>query len=225
MAKERAHRAVSLVIVGEVIGLSVLGVLAAARWLGQTPAGEKGALGAIGDSVLGPKIPPLPRALVGADRRLRRLRNPRIVVKKSEHVLSVYDEGELVKEYRCAVGSGRTDKTREGDRCTPEGRFYVCVKNPQSRHVLSLGLSYPNREDARRGLEDGLISRNEYERIVYAIDRGRRPPWNTELGGEIMIHGRGAGRDWTAGCVALGDDEIRELYPRIPIGTEVVIQP
>ena len=40
-----------------------------------------------------------------------------------------------------------------------------------------------------------------------------------------MIHGCGAGRDWTLGCVALDDEDIRELYPAIPLGTEVEIRP
>lgn len=153
------------------------------------------------------------------------LANPRLLVEKSEHRLTVFDGDRPVKCYRCAIGGGRRDKTREGDRCTPEGEFYVCVKNPDSKYVLSLGLSYPNLEDAERGLRDGLISRAEYHAIRHAIRVRGVPPWKTALGGEIMIHGNGAGRDWTLGCVALEDDDIRELYPAIPTGTPVEIRP
>lgn len=156
---------------------------------------------------------------------LGRPAEPRVKICKSAHVLTVFDGERAVKSYRVAVGGGHGDKTREGDRCTPEGRFYVCTKNPQSRYVLSLGLSYPNVEDARRGLRDGLISRAEYDRIVQAIRRRTRPPWDTALGGEIMIHGDGAGRDWTLGCIAMDDDAIRELYPALPVGAPVVIVP
>jgi len=161
------------------------------------------------------------------DRRapLPPLVRPRLLIEKSLHRLTVYDGGEAVKSYRCAIGGGRGDKVREGDRRTPEGRFFVCVRNPRSKYVLSLGLSYPNAEDADRGLRDGLIRRAEHDEIRRAIRQGRQPPWDTDLGGEIMIHGCGAGRDWTLGCVALDDEDIRELYPAIPLGTEVEIRP
>ena len=53
----------------------------------------------------------------------------------------------------------------------------------------------------------------------------RKPPWNTKLGGEIMIHGGGTKRDWTEGCLALSDDDVEELYPLIPLGTPVEIRP
>ena len=156
---------------------------------------------------------------------LGKLSAPRIVIEKSAHVLSVYDADREVKVYRAAFGPGRGDKVREGDRRTPEGEFYVCCKNPRSRFVLSLGLSYPNVEDAARGLRDGLITRDQHDAIVAAIRSGGQPPWKTPLGGEIMIHGNGSDRDWTLGCVALDDDDIRELYPAVGIGTPVTILP
>lgn len=148
---------------------------------------------------------------------------PRIVVEKSAHRLTLYDGQRAVKEYRAAVGGGQGDKVREGDRCTPEGRFYICVKNPQSKYTLSLGLSYPNDEDAARGLRDGLITQEQHDRIVRAISEKAQPDWYTPLGGEIMIHGCGAGRDWTHGCIALDDDDIRELYDFVEVGTEVTV--
>ncbi len=154
---------------------------------------------------------------------LPELTDPSLVVDKSRLMLTVLDAGRPVKRYRVAVGGGDGDKVREGDRRTPEGEFYVCVKNPQSQYVLSLGLSYPDAADARRGLEDGLISARDYHRIAEAIRRRRHPPWDTPLGGEIMIHGARNGRDATAGCIALDDDDIRELYPRIDVGTPVRI--
>lgn len=159
------------------------------------------------------------------------LENPRILVEKQAHRLSLFDGDRLVRTFRSAVGEGRRDKVREGDYCTPEGDFYVCYKNPQSKYVLSLGLSYPNEEDAERGLRSGLITREQHDAIVSAV-RGRcmdanmwEALWKTPLGGEIMIHGCGAGRDWTAGCVALDDDAIRELYRVVPYGTPVRIVP
>jgi murein L,D-transpeptidase YafK len=153
------------------------------------------------------------------------LANPRILIEKTARRLTVLDGDVPAKSYRIALGWGSGDKVREGDGCTPEGEFYICVKNPKSRFYLSLGLSYPNVEDAERGLRDGLITRTEHDRIVDAIARMSRPPWNTELGGEIMVHGDGAGWDWTLGCVAMANEDIAELYRTLSVGTPVEIVP
>ena len=90
------------------------------------------------------------------------------------------------------------------------------MKNPQSEFVLSLGLSYPNRADAERGLKAGLITRRQHRQIVESDRAGGCPPWNTPLGGEIFIHGSGSTTDWTWGCVALDDDDIRAALPAHP---------
>jgi len=156
---------------------------------------------------------------------LPRLTAPRIALEKSARRLTVYDGDKAVKIYRVALGPSRGDKAREGDKRTPEGEFYVCLKNPRSRFTLSLGLSYPNIEDARRGLHDGLINQAQHDQIVEAIERRGTPPWKTALGGEIMIHGCGNRWDWTLGCIALNDDDVRELYRAIPVGTPVTILP
>ena len=149
---------------------------------------------------------------------------PRLVVSKSARRLELYSQDRLVRTYRVALGSDSVDdKERAGDRRTPEGDFYVCVKNAASKFTLSLGLSYPNREDAERGLRDHLITRAAHDRIVAALDRRVRPPWDTALGGEIFIHGGGAASDWTWGCVALDDADIRELFDAVPLGTPVSI--
>jgi murein L,D-transpeptidase YafK len=116
-------------------------------------------------------------------------------------------------------------KLTHGDGRTPEGQYYICVKNPNSKYYLSLGLSYPNIEDAQRGLRAGLISTEQYQKIAQAITDGETPPWDTPLGGEIFIHGRGSASNWTRGCIALDDKDIRELYDAVAIGTPVLIQP
>jgi lipoprotein-anchoring transpeptidase ErfK/SrfK len=152
--------------------------------------------------------------------------NPRIVVSKSKRRLLLYAGGGVVRTYRIALGANPVeDKVRQGDRATPEGDFYICVKNARSNFYLSLGLSYPNAEDAERGLRDKLITRAERDRIVRAIQNKRRPPWDTALGGEIFIHGGGTDGDWTWGCVALADDDIGELFDALPLGTSVRIEP
>jgi murein L,D-transpeptidase YafK len=151
---------------------------------------------------------------------------PKIVVSKAARRLTLYSSGEAVRVYRVGLDSSpKGDKTRQGDGATPEGSFYVCVKNPHSRYYLSLGLSYPNKKDAARGLRSRLISPAQYDQIIKAQDKKARPPWNTALGGEVFIHGHGAKSDWTLGCVALENDDMKELFDAVAKGTPVLIEP
>ncbi|HVG18270.1 MAG TPA: L,D-transpeptidase [Blastocatellia bacterium] len=154
------------------------------------------------------------------------LADPRIVIRKSARELTLYAGGEAARVYRVGLGfDPEGDKTRQGDGRTPEGSFYVCVKNPDSKYHLSLGLSYPNKEHAARGLRGGLITRAQHDQIMNALEAKARPPWDTPLGGEVFIHGRGSKSDWTFGCVALDDGDMEELFAAIPKGTPVVIEP
>jgi murein L,D-transpeptidase YafK len=154
------------------------------------------------------------------------IKDPRITVIKSRRRLMLYSGNNLLRTYTVGLGfSPLGDKERQGDGRTPEGSFYVCSKNDKSRYYLSLGLSYPNEEDAERGLGAGLISRADRDRIVSALRRRSVPPWNTRLGGEIFIHGHGSSSDWTLGCVALENEEMRELFFAVPKGTPVRIEP
>jgi lipoprotein-anchoring transpeptidase ErfK/SrfK len=152
--------------------------------------------------------------------------DPNIVVSKAKRRLTLYAGGEAVRIYPVGLGSSpKEDKARQGDGRTPEGRFYVCVKNPNSNYYLSLGLSYPNKEHAQRGLRSRIITRAQYDQITKALEAKARPPWNTPLGGEIFIHGAGAKSDWTLGCVALENDDMKELFGAIPRGAPVQIEP
>lgn len=151
---------------------------------------------------------------------------PRIVVYKKERKLELYSGEKLVRTYKVGLGfSPVADKQREGDGATPEGDFYVFVKNNKSAYYLSLGVSYPNVEDAERGLRDGLITRAQYNAIVDAHRRKVAPPQYTNLGGLIYIHGNGAGSDWTWGCVALENEHMKELFDSVSVGTPVTIKP
>jgi L,D-peptidoglycan transpeptidase YkuD (ErfK/YbiS/YcfS/YnhG family) len=86
-------------------------------------------------------------------------------------------------------------------------------------------LSYPNIEDAERGLKNGLITQAEHDEIVKAINEKAMPPQKTKLGGEIYIHGGGCKADWTAGCMALDNEEMQEIFEAIEVGTAVKIVP
>jgi murein L,D-transpeptidase YafK len=155
-------------------------------------------------------------ARAGEQSRLK-LTSPRIVVKKAERRLSLYDGNKWVKTYRIGLGLAPVgDKVRQGDRRTPEGDFYIFTKNDKSAFYLSL---------ADRGLRDGLITKSQHDVIMRALKSKRTPPQNTQLGGDIYIHGRGASSDWTWGCVALEDNDIRELFDTVTVGTPVTILP
>ena len=157
---------------------------------------------------------------------LDKLENPRLVVKKSERTLEVFDNEKLVKTYKIVLGFAPDgDKEQEGDGKTPLGEFYVFTKNDQSKFYLSLGLSYPSIDDAARGLRENLISIDEYDAIVKAVNEGKMPPQNTRLGGEIYIHGGGTAKDWTWGCMALENEEMKELFEAVPVGARITILP
>src|ERR1044071_103689 len=95
------------------------------------------------------------------------LKNPSIVVLKSKRKLELYTDGSLVRVYKIGLGLNPVDdKKRQGDRATPEGDFYIFTKNNKSAFYLSLGISYPNIEDAERGLRDKIISRAQHNAIV-----------------------------------------------------------
>lgn len=154
------------------------------------------------------------------------LTQPKIIVKKAERKLYLYSGKKLVRSYRVGLGTSPVgDKVREGDRRTPEGDFYIFTKNDKSAFYLSLGLSYPNAAHAQRGLRDGLINQAQYDSIMSALNRKKAPPQNTRLGGDIYIHGNGSSSDWTWGCVALEDRDIRELFDEVSVGTPVTIRP
>ncbi len=151
--------------------------------------------------------------------------NPRILVIKSKRQMFLYSEDKVVRTYRIGLGFNPVDdKIKEGDGATPEGKFYIFTRNEQSQYYLSLGISYPNIEDAERGLRERLITQQQYEQIVEANRKRIMPPQYTPLGGLIYIHGHGSHKDWTLGCVALDDADVKELFDAVPVGTEVIIE-
>ena len=109
---------------------------------------------------------------------------------------------------------------------TPEGRFYIVHRNPNSAFDKALVLNYPTVDDAQRGLRADLISQAEHDAIVQAQNDFRMPPMNTELGGWLEIHGDGTGgsTNWTQGCVALHNDDMQQLWWWAEVGTPVLIE-
>lgn len=131
-----------------------------------------------------------------------------IVVKKSDRKMYLFSGEKVLRRYRIGLGfSPKGDKKFEGDGKTPEGKYYIDRKNPNSQYYLSLGISYPNETDKRE-----------------AARLGKSP------GGDIFIHGRDKSpkwwkRDWTFGCIAIRNHEMDEIYSAVDIGTPIFILP
>ena len=154
----------------------------------------------------------------------------RIVVVKNKRELQLFQyvrgETELIKVFRIALGfHPRGPKYREGDGATPEGDYFVTHRNSASKYYLSLGISYPNLDDALRGQCSGLINSTEFASIESSFERHEKPPQRTALGGDIFIHGGGTLGDWTQGCIALENSDIKELFDLLPLKTPVTILP
>lgn len=148
-----------------------------------------------------------------------------ITVHKAKRLLEYKGDG-VTRVFKIGLGGsplGR--KLRQGDRKTPEGSYLITHKNPQSQYYLSLGISYPNLDDAAAARRAGVISQAQQAAIEAAIRQGRAPSQQTPMGGDIFIHGKGAGSDWTWGCVALDDRQMRELYDLVRPGDKVSIRP
>lgn len=134
-----------------------------------------------------------------------------VVVDKSERTLTLYAAGKPMRTYtRLQFGAAPQGHKRfEGDEKTPEGRYTIDARNPQSAYHLSLRISYPNAADR-----------------AFAASQ-QRPP-----GGDIFIHGQPnwlpVGRmpgDWTDGCIAVSNAEIEELWAAVADGTPIEIRP
>ncbi|MEA3274131.1 MAG: L,D-transpeptidase family protein [Pseudomonadota bacterium] len=153
--------------------------------------------------------------LAGCATKPEKLTADRVVVKKSERKLMLLSDGEVVREYRVALGdSPRGHKMEEGDERTPEGEYTLDWRNPNSRFHKSIHVSYPNERD-----------------VQFARFLDQSP------GGMIMIHGqpnhiRSAKvlaeyerRDWTDGCIAVKNEEMNEIWTAVGDGTPIQILP
>ena len=151
----------------------------------------------------------------------------RIYVSKMSKELTLIADNKVVGKWPCSLGefSANGTKKKQGDRTTPNGDYYICVRNDKSAYHLSLGLSYPDKAAADRGFESGIISKEEKDTIYSAIDRKVCPPWDTALGGAIMIHGNYQKGIPTAGCVAVSDDVMDILWPYGQLGSKVSVGP
>lgn len=132
----------------------------------------------------------------------------RIAVYKNDRRMVLYHNHEVLARHRIDLGfAPRGHKQFEGDGRTPEGRYLIDRRNPDSSFHLSLGISYPNADD-----------------IAAARAAGKSP------GGDIFIHGKvrpgqKRGTDWTAGCISVTNREIEKIYAMVNDGTVIDIYP
>lgn len=135
-----------------------------------------------------------------------------ILIEKSRHMLTIYNEKKPIKTYKVSIGKGGlAAKEVQGDNLTPEGIYKIDSRNKNSGFYKALHISYPNSSD-----------------IIRAKQKGKNP------GGDIMIHGlkNGLGwigglhrlKDWTQGCIAVTNAEIDEIWNLVPDDTLVEIR-
>lgn len=136
-----------------------------------------------------------------------------VVVRKSERKLYLMRQGEILRTYKIALGlRPEGHKQFEGDYRTPEGKYRLTRRNPNSEYFLSIQVDYPNAQDVDRARRQGL-----------------RP------GGAIMIHGQPnlprkprdyyANVDWTEGCIAVSNSDMVEIWLMTPPNTPIEITP
>ena len=131
-----------------------------------------------------------------------------------------------------AIGrNGAGEKTRRGDDITPLGNYRIGWINEKSTFRKFFGLTYPSKEDADSALKQGKIDSYTHDAIARAHLSGQVPPQDTDLGGQIGIHGLGGASlsfhksmNWTRGCIALTNDQIDQLSQWIEKGTVVKVK-
>ncbi|HNN27561.1 MAG TPA: L,D-transpeptidase family protein [Agitococcus sp.] len=136
-----------------------------------------------------------------------------VKVVKSQRQMWLLEQGKIIKQYTIALGANPVGhKQQEGDERTPEGRYILDYRNPNSGYFKSLHVSYPNKQDLANAKAKGV-----------------------DAGGMIMIHGQRNGfgwaakltqlKDWTNGCIALNNQDMQEVWDLVKIGTPIEILP
>lgn len=183
--------------------LAAMGHRARILIIGLVVAAGAGALTWVALPRVAPEMPPAVAALPTTIDRIR--------VDKSARRMELMAGDAVVRSYDVALGfAPEGDKGQEGDGRTPEGRYVIESRNPDSAFHLSLKISYPDASDR-----------------ATAAARGVDP------GGDIFIHGTPnwwalPGRppgDWTLGCIAVTDAEIEEIWSLVRDGTPIEIVP
>ena len=137
----------------------------------------------------------------------------KVLVLKSERKLQLLHRGQVLKSYRISLGKQpKGPKFREGDNRTPEGFYWIDWRKTSENYNLSLHVSYPNAQDRAAATAKGLAP-----------------------GGMIMVHGTPVSEeypewyfhtlDWTNGCIAMKNGDMREVWGLVRDGTLIEIRP
>ena len=136
-----------------------------------------------------------------------------VVIEKSARLITLWSQGEILKTYSVlSLGSNPLGhKVQEWDGRTPEGLYLIDEKHDSKKFQKFLRISYPNEQDKARAKELGV-----------------------EPGGMVGIHGDKGGvsgffdrmkPNWTAGCVTVRNNAIKEIYDLVAVGTPILIKP
>ena len=137
----------------------------------------------------------------------------RVLIQKTERQLQLLDGDTVLLRARVSLGrQPQGAKCREGDQKTPEGLYQICLAREDGKYGRSLGINYPNTQDARNAYAQGVIDKPTLCAVEAAVAQGRRPPWGTPLGGEIYLHEGDVAADWSAGCISLAAGDMAVLY-------------
>jgi murein L,D-transpeptidase YafK len=157
----------------------------------------------------------------------------KIEIDLDAHVLKLYQDEQVIKTYPIAYGRGGIGKKSRGDGKTPLGFYRIVSIKKSSGFGYFLHLNYPNIDDVTRAYREGLLDEKTFEQILSQIRNGMAPQ-NTLLGGYVGIHGLGGENptklnihrhfNWTQGCIALTDAEVKDLLHYVSPGTPVVIK-
>jgi murein L,D-transpeptidase YafK len=137
----------------------------------------------------------------------------KVVVEKAKRKLHLMKAGEAFRTFDIALGiEPEGDKLEEGDNRTPEGLYWLDLRNPDSDYFLSIRISYPNEEDRRAARRMGV-----------------------DPGGQIMIHGQPNSptwsaayyrqTDWTNGCIAVSNSDMIDIWLMTPERVPIEIRP
>lgn len=149
-------------------------------------------------------------------------------VYKTKHRMQMLFEGKVTKTYKVMLGRGGMDpKRQEGDNLVPEGNYVLDWRNPESKFYKSIHITYPNAEDIERARREGVnpggdifihgMPNNVAEIDDVLRDMGLEGIDQETL--EIMF----PRIDWTAGCVAVKNKEMEEIWQNVKEPTPITL--
>jgi murein L,D-transpeptidase YafK len=167
-----------------------------------------------------------------AKKGISEIKNPVIVVDKSEYNLALFSDTTLIKNYKVILG--RVANKRIDIRSTPVGVFKICDKIEKYKYHKLLKLNYPNSGSGAELLMEKKISKSEYKRIANAELSDNCPPLDLQFIENFGLQGIGEYDlifknlpfvfNWTNGSVALSNKDIDEIFSVCKIGTQVTIR-